>query len=194
LAISGILIANVCDEGYHEGRISSWDKKSILPGEVKHKNYYGQNIIITDYEHPIVKGKNIIVDKDKFEDIDNWYYSTHGYFINLPLKSSVIMGVDIISGEQVTSIQPTLIEYPYGRGKVIATMQTIEWQYGVAHYYHPGLYPYNHKLMENIIYYAYSQVIPEPTTIALMSTGLLCLIRLSRLGKDRRKNNMAKSH
>ncbi len=113
----GILIAHACDCGWHEG---SWTE-SWLPLGVTKVNVYEQNLSIVDYTSPIVNGTphgGKLTDSD----LDNWNYSTHGYFTNLPADARIIIGIASNPTEM-----PTYIEYSHGAGKVLATMQTIEW-------------------------------------------------------------------
>jgi len=113
----GVLIAHACDCGWHVG---SWTE-SWLPLGVTKVNVYGQNLSIVDYTSLIVNGTphgGRLTDSD----LDNWYYSTHGYFTNLPANARIIIGIASNPTEM-----PTYIEYSYGAGKILATMQTIEW-------------------------------------------------------------------
>jgi GH25 family lysozyme M1 (1,4-beta-N-acetylmuramidase) len=54
--------------------------------------------------------------------MSNWDYATHGYFVNIPPTGTNVMMVT--NGDL-----PTYIDYPYGFGRVLATLQTIEYQY-----------------------------------------------------------------
>ena len=107
----GILLAHCCDAAWHtEGK--AW-YSSFLPGGVLHEINYDQTLEIMEPTHPLVEG---ITD----EQLDWWNYSTHGYFTNLPPNTKVIIE---------DSGKPTYIEYKYGRGTVLSTMQTIEWPF-----------------------------------------------------------------
>jgi hypothetical protein len=111
----GFLIAHCCDQGRHRGE---WDGLKILPGSVivGHKNDYRQDIEIIHPEDCVARG---LTD----ENLSNWNFATHGYFTNLPPGATAVMVTD--------SDLPTYIAYNYGEGKVIATMQTVEWGYAV---------------------------------------------------------------
>ena len=117
----GFLIAHCCDQGWHGGW---WDDLKILPGSViiGHENDYLQDIHIIHPKECVAKG---LTD----DQLSNWNLATHGYFTNLPAGATVVMVTD--------SDFPTYIAYNYGDGKVIATMQTVEW--GYAHRDRPDL-------------------------------------------------------
>jgi len=132
----GFLIAHCCDQGWAGGE---WSGLKILPGTdiVGHINEYLQSLHILNSNSPIVS-------KVWDTTLYNWYYSSHGYFANLPAGANVVITTD--------SNQPTYIDYKFGLGRVIATMQTIEWGYG-----HRGLT----QLLINEINYAASGVEPK---------------------------------
>jgi len=114
----GLLIAHCCDGGWGGG---DWRFYSILPGDVTHEMYrdnwslLSQNVYIANPDHPMADGLSDSM-------LCDWTYSTHGAFTNIPAGTEIIMVTD--------NDKPTYIEYPYGKGKVLATMQTIEWGYG----------------------------------------------------------------
>jgi hypothetical protein len=125
---------------------------SFLPAGVYHACYaYGghltQNPHIVDSTHPIVEG---ITD----DILANWYYSAHGYFTNLPDNAKVII-VDHAG-------YPIYIEYKYGAGTVLATMQTIEWPF-IAYWW--GLGEPQQKLLRNEIKYAQTLATEKPLNI-----------------------------
>ncbi|MDI6896675.1 carboxypeptidase regulatory-like domain-containing protein [Methanocella conradii] len=107
----GVLVAHATDEGWNAGHWSS----SFLPGGVTHVNNINEYLSIVDSSSPIVSG---ITDAE----LDGWHYSTHGYFANIPADAHIIIG---ITGNPTG--YPTYIEYSYGSGKVLATIETIEW-------------------------------------------------------------------
>ena len=116
----GVLIAHACDNGWNGGVwTTSW-----LPLGVTKVNTYQQLLSIIDSTSPIVTGTpngGPVTDAD----LDNWHWSTHGYFTNLPANVHKIIGITGAPGAPGT--QPTYIEYSYGSGTVLATMQTMEW-------------------------------------------------------------------
>ncbi|HEQ79131.1 MAG TPA: hypothetical protein ENN76_02565, partial [Euryarchaeota archaeon] len=107
VANGGKLDAHTCDEGWAGG---SWN--TILPGDVLHHADYRDQNYIVDYSHPIVQG---LTDAD----FSGWYYVSHGWFYNLYPGTNIIMVSD--------DGNPTVIEYEYGAGYVLATTQTAEW-------------------------------------------------------------------
>ncbi len=108
----GLLLAHACDQYFVTG--GNWFGFSILPGDVRHVWLTSENINITDPTHCVVQG----LDDAYFY---GWYWSTHGYFTNLLPGTNVVM--------VTPSDLPTYIDYNYGRGKVMATLQTMEWGY-----------------------------------------------------------------
>lgn len=111
----GLLVAHSCDNAWNPG---SWTGFSILPGGVTQKNYNNNTIIIVDSSHGVVRcGDKFTLTEDY---LYNWSSSTHGYFTNLMPGTNVVMR---------SPDGPTYIDYDYGAGRVLATMQTIEWGY-----------------------------------------------------------------
>ncbi len=112
VANGGTLIAHACDEGWQGG---TWDGIPILPAGMNHISNYSWYVHIVDPSHPVVTG----LTDEYFYD---WNWSTHGYFTDVP------EGVDVVM--ECAPGQPTYIEYGYGAGRVLATVQTIEWGFG----------------------------------------------------------------
>jgi len=103
----GILEVHACDMGWQGGY---WSE--LLPGHVHHETYYDQYNYIVDPEHPIVEG---LTD----EDFQNWNHVSHGYFTDLVEGTHIIL----VDSEE----RPTFIEYKFGAGVVVASMETLEW-------------------------------------------------------------------
>jgi len=97
-----------------------WTGLEILPAGViiGHQFDPRDDIHIIDSDHFVSMG---LTDAE----LSNWDAATHGYFTNLTPETDVLMVTD--------GNLPTFIEYNYGRGRVIASMQTIEWQYAGMH-------------------------------------------------------------
>lgn len=131
VANGGLLIAHSVDGGW-DGT-GGWRGFSILPGGVTHLMYWdgwqypSQSIHIVDPEHKIVKSDEFTLTDDY---LDGWGWSTHGIFTNF-LNNPNIKNPKIVmeSDEGDGGDGPTYIDYNYGVGKVLATMQTVEWGY-----------------------------------------------------------------
>lgn len=115
VANGGVLLVHACDLGWNCGRWD-WEGLYILPGSIRKVAAYQDNIHILEPAHPVVTG----LDDSYFY---GWYYSTHGYFTNVPPGTTVVM--------ESNPGEPTYIEYPFGAGRVLATMQTSEWGYSM---------------------------------------------------------------
>jgi hypothetical protein len=113
----GVLVAHACDLGWHGGR---WHSYPWIPGLLGHVTSFNQLLSQVQPLHPVMAR---ITDPE----LDYWSYSTHGYFTNLSSAACIIVG---ITGNPTN--RPTYIEYPWGRGRVLATMQPMEWR-GGAH-------------------------------------------------------------
>jgi len=140
----GIYVAHACDAGWHYG---DWTGYEILPGGVTHVNYwhggyYSQFIEVVDPSSPIVTG----LDSAYFQ---GWGYSTHGWFTNVPDGANIVMDTG--------SSKPTYIVYSYGAGKVLATMQTIEWGWSGVYNWVGG---FRKEFLLNEISYAQTLMVP----------------------------------
>jgi len=129
VASGGILEAHACDHGWNGGE---WSR--LLPGRVGHVEYYDNYNYIEAPDHPIVKG---LTD----DDFIGWNAVSHGYFTNLLPGTTVIL-TDSYG-------RPTFIEYPYGSGVVVASMETLEWAFKHG-------YCQNGKILTQTIAYTYS--------------------------------------
>ncbi|MCT9097936.1 hypothetical protein [Haloarchaeobius sp. HME9146] len=104
----GTLIGHVTDSGYPCSTI--W-KERFLPGSIEKTTDYVDNLSVTDDE--IFEGLDD-------GSIDNWNYSAHGFFTEIP-DDAEVLAKTAYRGE------PTYVRYSYGDGVVLATMQTVEW-------------------------------------------------------------------
>lgn len=114
----GILAAHMCDTQ------SDFWEESFLPGapNLSHETELINDLSIVDPSHPIISGPHGTLTND---NIDNWGYSSHGYFTNLPADAKILIGAaDNSTGKSV------YVWWTYGRGAVFATMMTVEWAYG----------------------------------------------------------------
>ncbi len=149
----GRLSAFLTDRASGPGSGGSWGGDSFVGG-LRYVGVSSSNNNIVAPWHSIIKdsrpcpGSNCarIIDDGTYNDLDDWSSSSHGYFTNLPGHTTVIL--DNGSG------RPVMVEYPFGQGKVIATMTTTEWRYvgsfGSAR-------PQNKKLTANDIAYQYGR-------------------------------------
>ncbi|MDD4151812.1 MAG: DUF6531 domain-containing protein, partial [Candidatus Gracilibacteria bacterium] len=97
----------------------------ILPGGVGKINYYQEVLQMKNLNHSLIKGQagsNSDISDQNPSYFYGWYWSTHGYFNNIYTGTDDI----IDTGD---SNMPTYIDYKYGKGRVLATMQTLEFGY-----------------------------------------------------------------
>lgn len=134
---NGVILPSIEDFVRNGGVLSAnlaWAEYSApsatFVGGLKYQENYTDNNNITNSSHPIITatlpcfGGNCgqIIDNGYRNDLDGWYWSSHGYFTNLPTGTVVIL-----ADEQN---RPVMIEYPFGKGRVVVTFSTVEWQYG----------------------------------------------------------------
>ena len=127
----GVLSANLADCA--SGGSWSFNSCSSNPltsytfvGGVQHAVSFSNVNSISDASHPIITGQfgggngGQIVDNGCLNDLDCWQFSSHGFFVNLPTGTTIILADE--NG-------PVLIEYHFGDGLVVATTTSIEWRY-----------------------------------------------------------------
>ena len=169
VAAGGILSANLTDCASGPGNGGTWATQPCnanaatsytFVGGVKHVSSFTNDNNIADPSHPIVidalpcpSGNcALIADLAPLNDLDAWGSSSHGYFINLPLSTTVILNQPDVDGDNIP--ESVMVEYPFGAGTVIATQSTTEWRYGGDF----GSLPQNKKLLANEIAYQDSLV------------------------------------
>ena len=115
----GVLIAHM---------VSMWEPLPTInlpgaPGLVPVFNPI-EDVSVADPSHPIINGPwGWVTDTN----IDNWLWSSHGYFTNLPSNAIIIM----VEGPTAPNPgAPTYAQWSYGYGIVIATRSPLEWGYG----------------------------------------------------------------
>jgi hypothetical protein len=94
------------------------------------------------------------------DDIDNWGYSTHSYFTSTGNPPTVVITEDEFN-------QPVLVEFPFGKGCVIATMMTLEW------------WNSDQRVLENVILYDCECAPPAPlppSVPAMTPIGIVVLM------------------
>ena len=139
----GILEWHVCGFGWNSGDSSG----IILPGGISMNGY----AYISDYnyiknnDHPLINGVQSTF----------WgSYASHGYFVDFIGIPNLVI---ITAEEQEHSNRPTLVEYSYGKGWVVASSQPLE--YGYTHDQDSGI------ILANLIPY-YS---PKKTDFNVLS-------------------------
>ena len=137
-SIGGVIVFGACDAGWSNGELIE-----KLPGDVGKKTHFVATNYIADATHPIVTGQ--LTDKKVLQDEDlysNW--CSHVSFD----ESSLPAGTKIILRES-DSKRPTLVEYPLGKGRVIASGLT--WEHNM---YHNGYGKFAEKAMDDMFQYA----------------------------------------
>jgi hypothetical protein len=129
----GVLVANLADVAAGAGG-GNWDGQAFVGGLRRVTAFRNQNTIV-DGSHPIIVGpaecpsgncgeiQDILVRRD----LDNWLFSSHGYFTDLPPGTSVLLTQPdaTLDGQP----EPVMVEYPFGGGRVVASMVTAERRY-----------------------------------------------------------------
>lgn len=143
----GVLVAHAADIGHSEG----WWDDSFLPlGVTHHSMYYDNNLWVWDYGSPVVSGFSS-------SQLNGWYYSAHGYFTGVPDSANSIISVRADDTDQW--YHPTYIEYSYGSGTVLATMNSIEWPWNPYSGLNQAGLPAHYKdLLRNELRYALTLV------------------------------------
>jgi len=141
----GILEVHACDS--NSG--SSWFGLLLMPGGLNKSQTYTNNVTISILNHPILNSPYPVEDAE----LDNWGWSTHGYFSKYPISTRKILL------DSNNSSKPVLIEFPYGAGQIIASMQTLEWN----EYYNDT------RILENMILYAGADYDPPVSDISYSS-------------------------
>lgn len=142
VSLGGVLIFGACDSGWANGKLVE-----ELPGGVTKGNNLLYRNTIADRTHPIVTGRYSngvsLVDADLYNN-----YCSHVYFN----ENSLPQGSDVII--RGTDGKPTLVEYPWGKGKVIASGLT--WEHNYIYGKKNGYGTYAQKAMDDVVLYALS--------------------------------------
>lgn len=119
--LGGVIVFGAADIGWAGGSLVE-----TLPGGVQKTSRYVYNNYIADNTHPIIKGNlsdnDFLLDEDLYE-----YYVSHSCFV----ESSLPAGSKILLRDSDRN-EPTLVEYPLGDGRVIASGLTWEFSYSYA--------------------------------------------------------------
>ena len=154
VAEGGTLEIHAADGGWHGGE---W--VGPLPGGISWASYYSDYVQIVDDQHLIVNYPHEISEWE----LNNWYYSVHGYFYGYPSDAHAIL----IEG--YTS-HPAYLELNYGNGTIVASSQTLEWGYRLG---------YGQILENSLLYYKFTSelavVLEAPLWLQPASSTLLNL-------------------
>jgi hypothetical protein len=124
----GILEVHACDSIIG----AYWHGSYLMPGGLDVTPLLLNDVDINIAQHPFIINPHAINDTA----IDSWSSSAHGYFDTFPLDSREIL-------QHTGTSNPILLEFTFGKGYIIASMQTLEYAYGNGF---PG-----GKILENII-------------------------------------------
>lgn len=158
----GVLSANLADHASGPGAGGNWDGRVFVGGVTKVNSYVQDNAIVRA-GNPVVSGLfggpngGTIVNVGPRHDLDDWNSSSHGYFTNLPLGTVIILGEGTEGAPNLT--RPVFVQYPHGKGVVLASMTTTEWRY-VGDF---GTLPQNRKLLANEI--GYQSILSTRSTV-----------------------------
>ena len=108
----GMLDLRLTDRGWAG---SNWDGL-VMPGGLNKTWAYLENVSINLPLHPILNNPFLVEDVE----LDGWFYSAHGYFHTYPTTAKKILLYPLVD-------EPVMLEFMYGSGFIVATMQTIEW-------------------------------------------------------------------
>lgn len=99
----------------------------VFPGGfvVTHDGNNYNRVKIEDPFHPLLRMPNVVTG----EELQNWEYSAHGFLSTLPEGAGVIIYEDETGGRH-----PVTAELPLGGGKIVATVQPIEWDKASARF------------------------------------------------------------
>ena len=121
----GIISAQLTDRGWGSG---NWTGSTFIGG-LQHVDDSTDELSIAAPDHPVITGPEtpigntgLVQDDGVRNDLDGWNSSAHAYFTDLPDDTTVI-----ITDE---NDRPVKIEYPYGQGRVLASVVTSEWMWG----------------------------------------------------------------
>lgn len=119
-SIGGVIVFGACDAGWSNGELIE-----KLPGNVTKKTHYEENNYVANSNHAIIGGSLTEGTVLQSSDLVSRYCS-HVSFdeASLPAGSTVIL-------RESSTNRPTLVEYPLGKGRVIASGLT--WEHNYVH-------------------------------------------------------------
>ena len=123
VSAGGVLIAHCGSD--------NWNAEQIFPGlnpstgQMYLDHTYGQSVQITNPNNPVAEG----LTNDELSNIQDGVPATLGHFswTNPAALGTGLDFVMLLAGENSPS--GYYLDYNYGSGKVLATMQSVEWQY-----------------------------------------------------------------
>lgn len=140
-SLGGVIIFGACDAGWADGSLTG-----ALPGNVEKTGKYTNYNYVTDMTHPIITAELSDGDGAAVEGKNDpiWYstYCSHSEFY----ESTLPAGSNIIVRSSDTD-NPTLVEYPLGNGRVIASGLTWEYSYEKKD-------NFSKKIMDDLFLYA----------------------------------------
>ncbi len=95
-----------------------------MPGGFLAAAYLAEAVTITNADFPMFRTPHPISDAA----LDNWSSSVHGYFSYYPY------GAQPLVYYANTNLPPSVIDYPYGAGRILATLQPVEWHGSSTNY------------------------------------------------------------
>lgn len=140
-SLGGVIVFGAADGGWADGNLTG-----ALPGNVEKILDYTEYNYVADPKHPILTaalsdGDGAVVEG---KEDQMWFstYCSHSEFI----ESTLPAGANILVRSS-ESDNPTLVEYPLGKGRVIASGLTIEHSYSYRD-------NYAKKIMDDLFLYA----------------------------------------
>lgn len=143
VANGGILYFSVCDHGHAGGGLNV-----DLPGGVKRSHTTSNQNYIADASHPIVTGEytdGVALTNSNLSGS----YCSHESFV----ESTLPEGTHVIL-RATTGGAPTLVEYPYGSGYIVASGLTWEFYYASGT---SGTGSFSPRSYDDVIVYALNQ-------------------------------------
>lgn len=134
--LGGVVVFGACDGGWANGTLSS-----ELPGGVKKYREYAARNYIADNAHPIVTGEL----SDGIKMTDEMLYGNYCSHVSF-IEETLPAGADVILRDSIKNA-PTLVEYPYGNGYIIASGLT--WEF-----YRDSVNNYSNRAMDDLFLYA----------------------------------------
>ena len=151
----GILEIHACDSTTG----ANWHGSYLMPGGLDATPLLLNDVDINLVQHPVILNPYTVNDTA----LDGWGSSAHGHFDTFPLGSREIL-------QHTGTSDPILLEFAFGKGYIIASMQTLEYAY---HYNIAGS-----EVLENIIlynpsttYFTDTLTVETPNSLSSWQTG-----------------------